>query len=176
MTSHPYKTRSQTFDGSSDTSDSNNSSTTSIATSENITNLETKLLSRFDELTKKILNAKDVIIKNLQAKNERLREKVSNLESKVTSLEINQNKLEQCDRRNNMEVSVTPYSVEDKFLEEKVISVFTSVAIDVKSNDIEAFHKIGKSRDSSKRIIVHFTNRKFAKQTFYNRKKTKINR
>ena len=44
-----------------------------------------------------------------------------------------------------MEVSGTPDSVEDKFLEEKVISVFTSVLIDVKSNDIEAFHKIGKS-------------------------------
>ena len=117
-----------------------------------------------------------MIIKNLQAKNERLREKVRNLESKVTSLEINQNKLEQYGRRNNMEVSVTPYSVEDKFLEEKVISVFTSVVIDVKSNDIEAFHKIGKSWDNSKRITVRFTNRKFAKKTLYNRKKTKINR
>ena len=94
LTSHPYKTRSQTFDGSSDTSGSNTSSTTSVATSENIANLETKLLSRFDKLIKKLLNVKDVIIKNLQAENERLREKVSNLESKVTSLEINQNKLE----------------------------------------------------------------------------------
>ena len=71
LTSHPYKTKSQTFDGSSDTS----STTTSVATSENITNLETKLLSRFDELTKELLNVKDVIIKNLQAQNERLREK-----------------------------------------------------------------------------------------------------
>ena len=174
MTSHPYKTRSQTFDGSSDTSGSNTSSTTSVATSENIANLETKLLSRFDKLIKKLLNVKDVIIKNLQAENERLREQVSNLESKVTSLEMN--KLEQYGRRNNLEVSVTPYSVEDKFLEEKVISVFTSVAIDVKSNDIEAFHKIGKSWDNSKRITVRFTNRKFAKKTLYNRKKTKINR
>ena len=85
LTSHPYKTRSQTFDGSSDTS----GTTTSVATSENITNLETKLLLRFEELSKEILSAKDVIIKNLQAENERLREKVSNLENKVTSLEIN---------------------------------------------------------------------------------------
>ena len=36
LTSHPYKTRSQTFDDSSDTS----GATTSVATSENITNLE----------------------------------------------------------------------------------------------------------------------------------------
>ena len=48
LTSHPYKTRSQTFDGSGDTS----GTTTSVATSENITNLEKKLLSRFDETIK----------------------------------------------------------------------------------------------------------------------------
>ena len=94
LTSHSYQTRSQTFDGSSDTSDT----TVSVATTENITNLETKLLSRFDEVTKKLLNVKDVIIKNLQDENERLREKVCSLESKVTSLEINQNKLEQYGR------------------------------------------------------------------------------
>ena len=75
MTSHPHRTRSQTFDESSDPS----GTTTSIATSENITNSETKLLSQFDELTTEPLNVKDVIIKNLQAKNERLREKASNL-------------------------------------------------------------------------------------------------
>ena len=44
--------------------------------------------------SKELLNVKDVIIKNLQAKNERLKEKVCSLGSKVTSIEINQNKLE----------------------------------------------------------------------------------
>ena len=85
LTSHPYKIRSQNFDGSSDTS----GTSTSAATSENITNSETKLLPRFDKLTKQILNVKDVIIKSLQDENERLREKVSYLESKITSLKIN---------------------------------------------------------------------------------------
>ena len=145
LTSHPYKTRSQTFNGSSDTS----GTTTSVATSENITNLETKLLSRFDELTKELLSVKYMITKHLQASNERLREKVRNLESKVTSLEINQNKLEQYSRRNNIEVSVIPDSVEDNCLEEKIISVFTSIGISVKSNDIKACHRIGKSQNSS---------------------------
>ena len=87
LTSHPYKTRSQNFNGSSDTS----GTTTSIATLE--TNLETKLLSRFDELTKELLNVKDMITKHMQASNERLREKVRNLESKVTSLEITKTSL-----------------------------------------------------------------------------------
>ena len=89
LTSHPYKTRSQNFNGSSDTS----GTTTSIATLENITNLETKLLSRFDELAKELLNVKDMITKHMQASNERLREKVRNLESKVTSLEITKTSL-----------------------------------------------------------------------------------
>ena len=169
LTSHPYKTRSQTFDGSGNTS----GTTVSVATSENITNLETKLLSRFDELTKELLNLKDVIIKNLQAGNERLREKVFSLDSKVTSLEINQNKLEQYGRRNNIKVSGIPDSFKDNCLKEKNISVFTSVGIDVKSYDIEACHRIGKSRNSSKKAIVRFSNRKFAKQALSNRKKLK---
>ena len=116
LTSHSYKTRSQTFDGSSDTSGTN----TRVATSKNIPNLETKLLSRSDELLKELLNVKDVIIKNLQDENELLREKVSNLENKVTSLEINQNMLEQYGKRNNIEVSGIPYSVVDNCLEKKL--------------------------------------------------------
>ena len=100
MAAHPFKTRSQTSDGNGDTSDI----PTSIATAENIPNLENTLLSRFDELSKELLNVKDVIIKNLQVENERLRDKVSNLESKVISPEINQNMLEQYGRINNIEV------------------------------------------------------------------------
>ena len=125
----------------------------SVATAENISNLENTLLSRFDELSKELLNVKDVIIKNLQAENERLRDKVSNLESKVVSLKINQNMLEQYGRRNNIEVSGILDSVGDNDLEEKVISVFANIGIDVKSNDIEACHRIGKSRNSSKKQL-----------------------
>ena len=95
------------------------------------------------------------------------------MESKFTSLEINQNKLEQYGRRNNIEVSGIPDSVKDNCLEEKIISVFTSVGIDVKSYDIEACHRIGKSRNSSKKTIVRFSNRKFAKQALYHSKKLK---
>ena len=42
-------------------------------------------LSQFDELTKELLNIKDVIIKNLEAEMDCLREKVRNLESKILS-------------------------------------------------------------------------------------------
>ena len=90
LTSNPYKTRSKTFHGSSDSSGTTNS----VATLKNITNLETKLLPWFDELTIELLNLMDVIIANIQAESELSREKVNCLESKITFLEINQNKLE----------------------------------------------------------------------------------
>ena len=60
------------------------------------------------------------------------------MDSKVTSLEINQNKLEQYSRRNNIEVSGILDLVEGNWWEWKIISVFTSIGINVKSNDIEA--------------------------------------
>ena len=46
LMSHSYKTRSQTFDGSSDTS----GTTVSVAAPEIITNLETKLQPRCHDL------------------------------------------------------------------------------------------------------------------------------
>ena len=85
--------------------------TDNVATTQNISNLESTLLSRFDKLSNELLNVKDVIIKNLQVENERLRKKVCILESKVTLLEINQNMLEQYGRRNNIEVSGIPDTV-----------------------------------------------------------------
>ena len=51
-------------------------------TFELIINLESKLLLRFDDLDKEMLNLKDVIIKDLQVENQRLRNKINNLEKK----------------------------------------------------------------------------------------------
>ena len=51
--------------------------------------------SRFDGLDIELLHLKDVIIKNLQEQNERLRKKVNVLENKVLTLE-------QYRRRNNI--------------------------------------------------------------------------
>ena len=49
---------------------------------------------RFDSLDNELLNLKDVIIKNVQVKNEGLRQKVNILESKMLALESNHNSLE----------------------------------------------------------------------------------
>ena len=48
----------------------------SIATSKNSTTLETKLLSRFYELSSELLDIEAVIFKNLQSENEFMREKL----------------------------------------------------------------------------------------------------
>ena len=56
-----------------------------------VINLEKRLTSRFDGLDIELLNLKDVIIKNLQVENERLRKKVNVLENKVLTLESEHN-------------------------------------------------------------------------------------
>ena len=73
MTSHNYNTRQNLL--------ASNENSTPEA-SELIINLESKLLLRFDNFDKEILNLKDVIIKDLQVENQRLYNKINNLEKK----------------------------------------------------------------------------------------------
>ena len=70
MTSHTYSTRHNSLV-------SNENRTPE--TSELIINLESNLLSRFDNLDKEILNLKHVIIKDLQVQNQRLLNEINNL-------------------------------------------------------------------------------------------------
>ena len=90
-------------------------------------------------------------IKDLQVENQRLRMKVNNLENKVISLEINGNHLKQYGRRNDLEITGIPDDVSDENLEEKVIQVLSEIQVSVSSSDIEACHRIGKSKNSSKK-------------------------
>ena len=73
MTSHNYNTRQNLL-----ASNENRNPETSKL----IINLGSKLLLRFDNLDKEMLNLKDVIIKDLQVENQRLRNKINNLEKK----------------------------------------------------------------------------------------------
>ena len=54
-----------------------------LQTSDLIINHQKKILSRFHGLDKELLNLKDVIIKDLQVENQRLRMKVINLENSM---------------------------------------------------------------------------------------------
>ena len=81
--------------------------------------------------------------------------------------------MEQYDRRNNIEINGIPDNVEDKNLEHSVIEVFNSANIQISHNDIEDWHRIGKSKGNSKKTILRLVNRKYRKQILYNRRKFK---
>ena len=99
------------------TSRTYNTKHNSLVTNEN----STPETSKFDNFDKEMLNLKDVIIKDLLVENQRLRNKINNLEKKVISLEENSNSLEQYGRRNNLEITGIPNDIEDQNLEEKVL-------------------------------------------------------
>ena len=121
-------------------------------------------------MDKELLNFKDVIIKDLQVENQRLCMKVNSLENKVMSLEINDNHLEQHRRRNNLGITGIPDDVSDENLEEKVIQVLSEIQVNVSSSDVEACHRIGKSKNSPKKALARFINRKHTKKALINRK------
>ena len=59
---------------------------------------------------------------------------------KVISLEENSNSLEQCGRRNNLEITGIPDDVFDQNLEEKVIEILDKIDVNVYRKDMEACH------------------------------------
>ena len=128
------------------------------------------MTSRFDGLDNELLNLKDVIIKNLQVENECLRKKVNVLENKILTLESEHNSLEQYECRNNIEITGIPDSVPNQNLEEKVVDILNEITVNVSPKDIEACHRVGVSKNSSNRAIVHFINRKHAKKALLSRK------
>ena len=124
-------------------------------TSDLIINIEKKIISRFDGLHKELFNLKDVMIKDLQVENQRLRMKVNNLDNKVMSLEKNGNHLEQYGRKNNLQITGISEEVSEENLEEKGIHVLSEIQVNVSSSDIEACHCIVKVkiRQKKKKIV-----------------------
>ena len=47
--------------------------------------------------------------------------------------------------------------------------------IDIEIDDIEACHRIGKSKEKPKKTIVRFCNRKISKRALYNSKLASVN-
>ena len=125
MSSHGYHTRNNTPPTENQTTQQSNVSTDQSSNDETslITRLESKLLSRFDNLSTEFLNLKDIIIKNLQIENESLRNRVSYLNKGIVSLESNHNVLERYGRRSNIGITGIPDTVQDNELENKVIGI-----------------------------------------------------
>ena len=133
--------------------------------------LEENRVSSVNNLQDEITKLKDIIIKNLQEDNKRLRSRCSNLENKLVSLETSINALEQYGRRNNLVLNGIPDTIADE-LKSTVISVLGDIDVEVESSDIEDCHRIGKpDKANSKKTIIRFANRKYCKKALLNRKK-----
>ena len=65
--------------------------------------------------------------------------------------------LEQCTRRNNIEIQGILSQIPDEKLEGKFNEIFGAMNIAITKNDVEDWHRLGKS---SKSNIVWFVNRK----------------
>ena len=91
-----------------------------------------------------MLNLKDVIIKDLQIENQRLRNKINNLDKKVITMEENSNSLDQYGQRNNLEITGIPDDVDDQNLEKEVVEILGTIDVNVSSKDMGACHRIEK--------------------------------
>ena len=128
----------------------------------------------FTDIKDEIKNLKKVIIKNLQNENKRLNDVVNSLQEAIISFESNSNSVEQNGRQNNMEINGIPNSISDDNIESTVINVLSKARNKhVTADDIEACHRIGKSKGNLKETIAHFINRKHCKCALVNRKKLK---
>ena len=175
MSSHGYHTRNNTPPTENQTPQQSKVSTYQSSNNEAslIVRLESKLLSRFNNLSTEFLNLNDIIIKNLQIENERLRNRVSNLNKRIVFLVFNHNMLEQYGRRNNIRITGIPDTVQDKELENKVIEIFDAIGVEANSADFQDCHRVGKSKNNSKKVIARFVNRKVVKNALYKRKQLK---
>ena len=96
---------------------------------------------------------KGSIIVALCEENSLLHQKIEKLESRISVLEADLNKQDQCNRRNNLGIQGIPDSVPDNQLEEKVIEIFNQFNVQINTFDIEDRHRMGKSK---KMTIVCF--------------------
>ena len=76
--------------------------------------------------------------------------------------------LEQSRRRNNIEITGIPDTVQDNELENKVIGIFDAIGVEANSADFEDCDRVGKSKNNSK-----FVNRKVVRNVLYKRRQLK---
>ena len=144
---------------------------TTRSLSEEMSKLKAELVREFRTVKDEIIDLKEVIIQNLRNECNRLNNVVSEMSLKIVDLESKCNSLEQYGRRNNLEISGIPDSVDQTDLEDKVVEIFDKIGVDLSNDEIEACHRIGKSKDNSKTTIIRLVNRKKCKSALFNRKK-----
>lgn len=88
--------------------------------------------------------------------------------SRIESLERQTNANAQYSRRECLEISGVPASIEDDDLEDKVIEILSTINVTVDSSQIEACHRL-----KNDRTIIKFCSRKTCHNVLKNRKKLK---
>ena len=147
---------------------------TTRSLSEEMSKLKAELVGEFRTVKDEIIDLKEVIIQNLRNECKRLNNVVSEMSLKIVDLESKCKLLEQYGRHNNLEISGIPDSFDQTDLEDKVVEIFDKIGVDLSNDEIEACHRIGKSKDNSKTTIIRLVNRKKCKSALFNRKKLRI--
>ena len=111
-----------------------------------LSKVEFTLMQNITSLKDEVISLEDIIIKNFQDENKRLKTKVNVWENKIIHLEIQNNNSDQYSRRNNVEISGIPQSVSDNQLEEKVVNILKAIDVNITTNEIEACHRLGKKK------------------------------
>ena len=134
--------------------------------------------SDISNLCSQILKLNDTI-SSLYSANEKIRcelavVKIVNtkLEERIISLEKNLAKSEQYTRHNNIELSGIPSDISEDNLD-NLIDICHDSGLEIEPKDIEGFHRLPVSRysrDSNKRVIVKFVNRKYPEALLRNKK------
>ena len=109
-------------------------------------------ISQLDSTNEKI-RSELAVVKNVNTK----------LEERIISLEKNQAKSEQYSRCNNTELSGIPNDIPEDNLEKVLIDMCHNSGLEIDPKNIEGCHRLPVSRysrDSNKRVIVKFVNRK----------------
>ena len=109
------------------------------------------------------LNSELLIVRNLNP----------NPQNSIINLEKQQSKSEQCNRRNNVEISGISNEVSDQNLEQTLIGNRKDSGIEVNPLDIEGCHRLPLGRNATnttKQVIVKFVNRKHSKAMLQHKK------
>ena len=96
------------------------------------------------------------------------------MQENIVSLESKSNSIEQYGWRNNIEINGIPNSIPDDHLESTIIKVLIKATnVHVTADDIDACHRISKSKGNIRKVIFRFINRKHCKCALVNTKKLK---
>ena len=144
--------------------------TRSNCSSDKLENVKNEILHEFQVFRNKYekdINELKSSLEDLKSQNTTLKNKIKDKDNIIVDLEKAVAEHQQYTRRNNIEIVGIPETVTQESLEEKVIQLAGALNVPLKSSDIEACHRLFKSKKSKnpqqpKVTIVRFVNRKHA--------------